>query len=111
MRRGWIIAILAVLLLWARQAAWVHEVAHLTGGSSAGPYGLALSAKPDRTDIPEAAYCEKCFEFAHVAGAIAGGAMLLPRVVAQGEAVADAPPASIAAEPIFARNRGPPAIL
>jgi hypothetical protein len=91
-----------------------HEVGHAVGhsdGHASGnaPLSAAPALDPDTKDTD--AYCDKCFQFAHVAGIALGylGAMALPAGAVE---LAQAPPvAALAAAVPGARSRGPPPTL
>jgi len=111
MRR--LVALVALLLLvvGAQQAALVHAISHAVGHGAAPAATQAQAAgSPDGgSATADAAYCDKCFQFAHVSGASVGAPVLLaldavPFAAASGPALAALPAAVL-----HPHHRGPPA--
>jgi len=107
MRRLLTPLLLIALVLCAQQGALVHALAHgvgqttmLTDGGHAAPASGSSSG-----------HCEKCFAFAHVAGAISAAT---PTLLAQADDFAPPPHHALAAAPaprLTTHSRDPPAIL
>jgi len=102
--------VLALLLVGAQQSALVHEIGH-----GFGPATAATAAQAERgrsTGAADAAnHCEKCFQFAHVAAALAGHIPAPARPVAVAESAHSVLAAAIAADAPQTRSRGPPVFL
>lgn len=95
--------LLPLLLLFAQQQALVHELSH---------YGKALEqAQSQHKQLPESKSCEKCLVFAHIAGAVHSEApqLLTPKFAYDHPQHLQV--ASIAAEIVSPRSRGPPVFL
>jgi hypothetical protein len=108
---------LLLFMVGAQQSALVHEIGHgvgeapsgnLAAGAAAADSGIE-KARPDSSDTRT--YCEKCFHFAHVAGAVAGHLPGALRLDSRGEQAQATLAAAVAADAPQSRSRGPPVIL
>jgi hypothetical protein len=114
MRRNFLPIVLALLFVCAQQAGLTHAIGHAAGtAATRTAVGVSTQQAVDQgTDGKEAeSHCDKCFQFAHVAGVAFSFALTLlaiepVREAAQASHVA----AHIVDAPAF-RSRGPPAIL
>lgn len=120
---------LALLLVGAQHALLVHDIGHGLGqvpgaASRAVAAGTAQGARvagmvhagpsqgARRSGTADAgSYCEKCFQFANVAAALAGAVPLPAPLVAGVESARALLAAAIAADAPQTRSRGPPALL
>lgn len=112
MRRLLSSLLLALFLVGAQQSALVHEIGHGLGRDSTE---AVVTVDGKQASLGEKSgvgdYCQKCFQFAHVAGAVAGH---LAAIVWQGAATESANAnlvAAIAADAPLSRSRGPPSLL
>jgi hypothetical protein len=109
MRRVLFPFVIAFALLSAQHAGFLHAVGHDAGRLSSPAGALAVAHAPPGGDSQdEGAYCNKCIQFAHVAGA----ATAAPVLWHLGQVATEHPyaPAELirAAEtPVF-HSRGPP---
>ena len=113
MRRLLTSLLLALLVVGAQQSALVHEIGHGFGQDSAKT-AVADSARPapnGGTADTGAYYCQKCFQFAHVAGAVAGHPPAVLWLAAGAEPAVAILAAEIAADAPPSRSRGPPIVL
>lgn len=112
MRRLLSTLILAVLVVGAQQSALVHGIGHGFGRDAASARAADRAIKATGAGTADAdAYCEKCFQFAPVMGAVAGHP---PKAVwiGTGKEPAQAKlAAAIAADAPLSRSRGPPIFL
>lgn len=112
MRRIVSTLLLALLVIGAQQAALVHEIGHGIAHRSASQLATAIVADRDDSGTTErAAYCDKCFQFAHVSGAMTGSAPVPLSVLARGQSAQCQAAAEIAADAPPCRSRGPPIVL
>lgn len=112
MRRFLPSMLLFLLVLCAQQAALVHEIGHGLGAAAADPVAAAAHADArDPGNAGGAAYCEKCFQFAHVTGALAAFAPGLAPDLTLGQSASSPSPALLAADAPLSRSRGPPSNL
>ena len=102
--------LLAIFVVAAQQSALVHEIGHGLGQKAPAIAGaLAQELTPAGADA--GLYCQKCFQFAHVAGAVAAHAPA-PLWLAAGNDVARANLSGAApADTPQSRSRGPPVTL
>jgi len=114
MRRVVLCLLVSFLVLAAQQAALVHAIGHGTvhGNPKVGASTLASTDRePTQSPQDSPAGCDKCFQFAHVAGAMAPA---LPQLLLKLPEL-DAPLAAQASLPVAvllaARSRGPPTPL
>ena len=112
MRRTISAFLLALLVVFAQQAALVHEIGHgfghdsVTSAASASDPSSQDSGAPDKSN-----YCEKCFQFAHVTSAATAFAPNLFFSTPSSESASGDPAIEIAADAPALRSRGPPIIL
>jgi hypothetical protein len=109
---GIFIVLLAVLLVCAQLAALLHEIGHGLRHDAGNPtVSTAAAESQDSGPASRGAYCDKCFQFAHVASAAAGILPAFFLVAATSEAAHRQPAAALAAEVPQTRSRGPPIVL
>lgn len=110
--------LLSALLVGAQQAAFMHALAHQA--ALAGPQVPAAdsaatpAAQAGQGDSggESGGYCDKCFQFGHVAGgAIAHATAPFLLLAVAGEAARPRPVSALAADAPSARSRDPPAVL
>lgn len=108
--------LMALLVVGAQQAALLHEIDH--GLAHGAPAAGLFAAKNDipatgKTASKETAssYCEKCFQFAHVCGAVFSSPVTVGFVAAHAQAVRGSEAADLASDPPPNRSRGPPVLL
>ena len=107
--------LLALAVVAAQQAALLHEIGH--GFGHGAPTGVLATAKDSagagKALSKEAAssYCEKCFQFAHVCGAVFSSPLTAGFVAAHAQAVRTGEVAELPADPPSTRSRGPPSLL
>jgi hypothetical protein len=112
MRRLLSSLLLAFLVVAAQQSALVHEIGHGFGQDSARTAVATGGGQASNAGSTETgAYCEKCFQFAHVAGSIAGHLPALLWHAAVDELASATLVAAIAADAPPPRSRGPPSAL
>jgi len=99
------LALLFPLLLIAQQGTFVHSLEHLPGGSE--------TRKTQKDAHPgDSQYCDKCFAFAHIAGAAANSAAALAIVAADVfEAIGFRLPIAPIARIAVPHSRAPPSLL
>jgi len=107
--------LLGLLFICAQQAALLHEIGHGAGhggpASARGAPVFALASAADAGGAKNEAYCDKCFQFAHICGA---GVFCTPAFVALApvtESALGAQAADLPAEAPQTRSRGPPVVL
>jgi len=102
------VVLLVFLLAFTQQAAVLHSLAHFAGIEQARATPAAAAGAPDHRGGALDAYCDKCYQFAHLSGLAFGqaGVLALPTPGAEralatvsGDHCADAP---------RAQSRGPP---
>ena len=108
--------LLSLLVVAAQQAALLHEIDHgfAHGAPLAGLFATANDRLADgKTPGKEASssYCEKCFQFAHVCGAVFSSPVTVVFIAARAQAVRAGVVAELAADPPANRSRGPPVLL
>jgi hypothetical protein len=105
-----LLVLLVALLLCAQHAAVVHSLWHLVGhGGVHAAQSVAQAQDPQTKD--DDAYCDKCFQFAHVSG-VSISSFAAPALPAAAIELAQTPGVAIAAADVpSARSRGPPAAL
>jgi len=108
--------LLALLVVGAQQSALLHEIGH--GLAHGAPAAAVLATANDSAGAGGAAskeasssYCEKCFQFAHVCGAVFSSLVTVGFVAAHAQAVRSGEAADLAADPPPNRSRGPPVLL
>ncbi len=112
MRRLFSCLLLALLVIGAQQSALVHEIGHGLGRASTTPFVLARGGDATRPGSADAgSYCEKCFQFAHVTGALTGHCPGLDGSGATAESAPFDGTAAISADAPQSRSRGPPIVL
>jgi hypothetical protein len=112
MRRLLSSLLLAFLVVGAQQSALVHEIGHGLGQDSAKSAIADSSGKaPNSRTTDSGAFCQKCFQFAHVAGAVAAHFPALLFLAAAAEPAKTNLVAAIAADTPQHRSRGPPIVL
>ncbi len=111
MRRAALFLSLLFLLLAAQTTGLVHEIGHgLAGGEVARSLAAAGRDQAGRS-IPQAAPCDKCFQYAQIAGLTTASVIAF---VAPDSDVESARAATFAWLPAVAptsRSRDPPAVL
>jgi hypothetical protein len=112
MRRLLSSLLLAFLVVGAQQSALVHEIGHGLGQDSAKTAAADSSRQAPNTGTTDSgAYCQKCFQFAHVAGAITANFPATLSFSATAEPARANLVAAIAADAPQYRSRGPPIVL
>jgi hypothetical protein len=104
--------LLSLLVICAQQAALVHEMGHALGH---GPEQAQTTIPGSGTQTPgtteKGLYCDKCFQFAHVAGVAFAFSPAVFSLVADTESARDRAAADLAADAPPSRSRGPPIVL
>lgn len=105
MRKLSFVWLLPLLMLFAQQGAYRHQLEHLRPASSAPQERLPKPThEADRL-------CENCLAFAHLAD-LTAPAIVVPLFVKPGFGIVSASAlAALAAEALVARSRGPPRFL
>ncbi len=111
MRRLLSSLLLAFIVVGAQQTALVHEIGHGFGQDSTKTVAMVGGQATGADKSGAGAYCQKCFQFAHVSGAVAGHVPALLGQAASAESANAAPVAAIAADAPQSRSRGPPFVL
>ena len=112
MRRLLSSLLLAFIIVGAQQSALVHEIGHGFGQDSASTAVAVVGEQASGGDKSgTGAYCQKCFQFAHVTGAITGHPPTLLWHRAKAEPAKANSVAAIAADAPLSRSRGPPFVL
>jgi len=104
--------LLSLLVICAQQAALVHEMGHALGhGPERAEAMVPGSGTQDPGTTEKGLYCDKCFQFAHVAGAAFAFSPAVFSLVADTESARDRAAADLAADAPPSRSRGPPIVL
>ncbi len=109
--------LLALLVVFAQQAALMHAISHegsrvMHGSVAAYADGGSQTSADAPNGAPETnSFCDKCFQFAHVAGYASAPAAVLPLLAHAAETVHSGQAADLAAQAPQSRSRGPPVFL
>jgi hypothetical protein len=111
MRRAALFLSLLFLLLAAQTTGLVHEIGHgLAGGEVARSLAAAGRAQAGRS-IPQAAPCDKCFQYAQIAGLTTASVVAFAAPDSDVESARAATFAWLPAVAPTSRSRDPPAVL
>ncbi|BAP89890.1 uncharacterized protein E1O_27590 [Burkholderiales bacterium GJ-E10] len=111
MRRAALFLSLLFLLLAAQTTGLVHEIGHgLGGGEVARSLAAAGRAQAGRS-IPQAASCDKCFQYAQIAGLTTASVIAFAGPDSDVESARAATFAWLPAVAPTSRSRDPPAVL
>ncbi len=111
MRRAALFLSLVFLLLAAQTTGLVHEIGHgLAGGEAAHSVAAADRAHAGRS-IPQTAPCDKCFQYAQIAGLTTASVIAFAAPDAGVESARATAFAWLPAVAPTSRSRDPPVIL
>jgi len=104
-RRSLLTLLLPLLLVFAQQAGFWHELSHFN--APAQTPGSSQKGK----QAPGHGACGECASFAHLAGAIPNSIVVLTATAASFIPLHLTVIATVATRPSLHRNRGPPVLL